>query len=68
MPWSSIFLRGMRSTLLVFGYSDYQTLNYWEHSPTWEDLFGDDFTDDLLDEDELDEAEADSDHSREQAQ
>ena len=52
----------------TFGYSDYQTFNYWEHSPTWEDLFGDDFTDDLLDEDELDEAEADTDHSGEQAQ
>ena len=47
---------------------DENSFDTFGYSPTWEDLFGDDFTDDLLDEDELDEAEADTDHSGEQAQ
>ena len=47
----------------IFGYIDQQALDYAENSPTWQDLFGDDFVDALLDEDG-----ADSTRSGEQTQ
>lgn len=58
----------MRPNNDTFDYGWFFEGDYVENSPTWQDLFGDDFNDDLLDEDELDEAVADTDHSGEQAQ
>lgn len=56
-------MRPNEDTFDCFGYGDTHMLDYIEHSPTWQDLFGDDFDDDLdddlFDEDDLDEDDAD---------
>lgn len=53
-------MRTNEDTFDFLGHGDPHLLDYIEHSPTWQDLFGDDFDDELDEEDELDEDDADT--------